>query len=266
VLAWNAYSLTQTGVLSNRLVAWHPAPFKVWFEAQNNLITWADPKDLLSQFPLAGRMLSLLSLLLLPGLLFWMVWVLWQQYRISDVPRIINRQMALAFALALSVPVYLAFLVLSRTLFDAATPLNDRILSVIYLPEIILFACGLAWIWKAITQRHEVFRWLVGLLCALFLIFSEDGLSSAAVTPRSGLRHQGWQESQTIQAIRNFPTLDLYTNKPSAIYLLTETCLYPKFNRCATVALFHNANVGNDQQKKRRCAAGIVWSEREPGP
>jgi len=229
VLAWNLYSLAQTGALSNRLITWHPAPFQVWFEALKNLLTWAAPDDLLSHFPLAGRLLSLFSLLLLPGLLSWLVWVISQTHRKTGVQRQGNNQSVLAFSLALQILVYLGFLVISISLVDAATPLNDRILSVIYLPEMILFACGLAWVWKALSGRVAILRWGIGLFCALFLIFSvKDGLSMVQQlsTQGQGFAHQGWQASQTIQAIQRLPEITLYSNKPTAIYLLTGRSAY----------------------------------------
>jgi hypothetical protein len=237
VLAWNLYNFftSQAGVLSNRQVAWHPVAFKALFEALKNLLTWAAPDALLSSLPISGRLLSLFSLLLLPALLAWLGWVIRRRFKKPGTWQAPTGSLGLAFTLALHIPVYLAFLVLSLSFFDASTPLDDRILSVIYLPGIILLASGLAWIWKALADRPPLvrgiplFRLLLGLFCLLFVFFSLlDG--SAAVgqlsTQGQGFAHQGWRDSQTIRAIQNFPAIMLYSNKPTAIYLLTKRNAY----------------------------------------
>ena len=230
ILVWNLYNLTtsQTGALSNRQIAWHPVSFEVLFEALKNLLTWAAPNEILSRFPSVGRLLSLLSLTLLPGLLAWLASII-RRYGRNPAERVTNGRLALAFALALHILVYLGFLVISLSFFDAATPLNDRLLSVIYLPEMILFACGLAWLWERLSGRAAILRLGLGLFCALFLLFSvRDGL--AAVQQLSaqgqGFAHQGWGESRTLQAIRDLPEIILYSNKPTAIYLLTGKSAY----------------------------------------
>lgn len=231
VLAWNLYNLftTQTGALSNRQVAWHPVSFSVLFEAFKNLLTWAAPDDLLSSFPISGQLLSLVSLLLLPALLGWLAWVIWQRLKKPGASQAPAGSLGLAFTHALHIPVYLAFLVISLSFFDASTPLDDRILSVIYLPGIILFASGLAWIWKALANRAVFFRLLLGFFCLLFLLFSaKDGIAAVGQlsTQGQGFAHQGFQQSQIIQDIRNLPEIMLYSNKPTAIYLLTGRNAY----------------------------------------
>jgi len=230
VLAWNLYNLivNPAGVLSNRQVAFHPVSFTVLYEAFKNLLTWAAPDDLLSRFPFTGRLLSLLSLILLPGLLSWLVWVIWRRRKLEE-GRNPGSSLALAFTLALHILIYLAFLVISLSFFDASTPLNDRILSVVYLPEIILFASGLAWVWRSFIGRAKGLRWVVGIACVFFVLFSvKDGLAAVRQlsTQGQGFAHQGWRESRTIQALQNFPQIILYSNKPTAIYLLTGRSAY----------------------------------------
>jgi hypothetical protein len=225
ILVWNLYtlSLSQGGALSNRQIAWHPAPFATLFEALKNLLTWAASNELIALLPSFGRLLSLLSLLLIPGLLAWLSWIVLQRFRTT-------RGLALAFVLGLHIPVYLGFLVVSLSLFDAATPLDGRILSVISLPEVILFACGLAWLWQRFASKIAWWRWGLGLFCAFFLLIGiQDGVSAVKQlsTQGQGFAHQGWRESKTIQAIQALPEgLILYSNKPTAIYLLTGRASY----------------------------------------
>ena len=128
LLVWGiASSLgSEAESVGNRLVAWHPPELSTLFEAAKNLLTWLAPDDILTAMPFFGRLLSLVSLLLLPGLLTWLVWLVWLAWRAW--PRRANTagNVTLAWLLTLQIPVYLAFLVVSLTLFDASTPLDAR--------------------------------------------------------------------------------------------------------------------------------------------
>jgi 4-amino-4-deoxy-L-arabinose transferase-like glycosyltransferase len=207
----------------NRLVTWHPPGLNMLFEAAKNLLTWLAPDDLLAAAPIFGRLLSLASLLLLPGLLAWLVWRAWP--RRTSPPA----TPALAWSLALQVPVYLGFLVVSLTLFDASTPLNERILSPAYLALLALFAGGLGWAWRWLVERKRRLRWVVVGMALLAVAFSlVDGISAVRQlgSEGQGFAHSGWQESPAIQAVRQLPPVTIYCNKATAIYLLTGRSAY----------------------------------------
>ena len=162
------------------------------FEAAKNLLTWLAPDDLLQVAPFFGRLLSLVSLLLLPALFAWLAWRAWPRRAPgTSTP-------ALAWLLALHVPVYLGFLVVSLTLFDASTPLNARILSPAYLALLALFAGGLGWAWRWLSHRRPRWRWVVALLALLAVAFSLlDGIAAVRDLGKDGqgFAHSGWQES-----------------------------------------------------------------------
>jgi 4-amino-4-deoxy-L-arabinose transferase-like glycosyltransferase len=225
LLVWGLVSSLGAGAESvgNRLVSWHPPTLSMLFEAAKNLLTWLAPDDLLQSAPIFGRLLSLASLLLLAGLLAWLVWRAWpRRAGASETP-------ALAWSLALQVLVYLGFLVVSLTLFDASTPLDARILSPAYLVLLVLFAGGLGWAWRFLMQRNTKWRWAVTVVALLVASFSlVDGISAVGQLSKDGqgFAHSGWQESPAIQAVRGLPPVTLYSNKPTAIYLLTGRSAY----------------------------------------
>lgn len=225
LLVWGLVSSLAAGAESvgNRLVNWHPPVLSMLFEAAKNLLTWLAPDDLLQRAPIFGRLLSLASLLLLPGLLGWLVWRRWpRRTSASSTP-------ALAWALALQVLVYLGFLVLSLTLFDASTPLDARILSPTYLLLLVLFAGGLGWAWRGLVSRRNRWHWAVAVVALLTASFSlVDGISAVGQLSKDGqgFAHSGWQASPAIQAVRGLPPVTLYSNKPTAIYLLTGRSAY----------------------------------------
>ena len=225
LLAWGLVSgLSAEGeAVGNRLVTWHPPALRMLFEAAKNLLTWLAADDLLQSAPIFGRLLSLASLLLLPGLLAGLAWRAWP--RRAGAPG----TPALTWALALHIPIYLGFLVVSLTLFDASTPLNERILSPAYLAMLVLFAGGLGWAWQWLLQRRNKWRWAVALVALLVAAFSlVDGIAAVKQlsTEGQGFANIGWQQSPAIQMVRQLPQVILYSNKPTAIYLLTGRSAY----------------------------------------
>jgi hypothetical protein len=225
-VVWALYTRLAFGSESvgNRLVSWHPPAMPKLFEAAKNLLTWLAPHGLLSAQPFFGRLLSLLSLLVLPMLLTGLIWCAWRRRTppASDSP-------ALAVSLALQVLTYLGFLVVSLSLFDASTPLNERILSVAYLPMLVLFAGGLGWTWNWLNKYFPKWRWALVLLPLLVAAFSlADGLSAVRQlgAEGQGFSHSGWQESPAIQSVRGLPPVIIYSNKPTAIYLLADKSAY----------------------------------------
>ena len=224
-LIWMLVSRLAGGgeAVGNRLVTWHPPGARMLFEAAKNLLTWLAPDDLLAAAPIFGRLLSLASLLLLPGLLAWLVW------RALPGRTTAPGTSTLAWSLALLAPVYLGFLVLSLTLFDASTPLNERILSPAYLAMLALFAGGLGWVWRWLGERKRRLRWAVAGVALLAAAFSlVDGISAVRQlgSEGQGFAHSGWQESPAIQAVRELPPVTIYCNKATAIYLLTGRSAY----------------------------------------
>jgi hypothetical protein len=231
ILAWLGYSLTISGFssLGNRQFQWHPIPIKTLIEALKNLLTWIAPNDLLTAGLFWGRILSLISLLLLPGLVAWLAWAIKQHLRATRLPQKLGGDYALIFAQILHVVVYLGFLVITLTFFDASTPLNDRILSVVYLPEMILFSSAMAWLWKRLSGRMTGLRWILAAFCLVLAIFNvKDGYATMNQIGREGqgFAHRGISDSTGIQAIRLMPPTVIYSNKPGAIFLLTGKSAY----------------------------------------
>jgi 4-amino-4-deoxy-L-arabinose transferase-like glycosyltransferase len=251
ILAWMGYNLafSQAGSFGNRRLIWHPIPLTTLFEGIKNLLTWLAPDGLLTAHRLWGWLLSLFALLLLPGLLAWLGWVLWRRWH-SRPALPSNGGLALAFGLALHILTYLGFLIVSLSFFDATTPLNDRILSVVYVPEIILFASTLAWLWRNLGQRAAALRGLVALFCAgLALASLSDGVAAVRDLSRDGLgfANQGLRESPAIQSIRDLPaTTVIYSNKPGAIFLLAGKSAYVAPTPTDPVTTQARANYASD--------------------
>ncbi len=229
VIVWTAYTMVSGSEVGNRQIAWHPVSLQALFEAIKNLLSVFAPQALLAAFPLAGRAMSALALLLLPALLLILILEVKNIARRANAGQRPSGSQALVIILALFIWLYLVFLVVSISLFDASTPLNDRILSVIFLAELLLLPAGLAWLWKVTGGKLVFARALVIVLCAgLILTTVQDGLRTAAQLSRDGqgFAQQGWRESRAIQDVKSMSPVIIYSNKPTAIYLLTGKSAY----------------------------------------
>jgi hypothetical protein len=125
--------------------------------------------------------------------------------------------------------IYLGFLGITITFFDASTPLNDRILSVIYVPEMILFSSAMAWLWDSFHGKIPVLRWVLGVACLLLVLFSvKDGYAAVKQlgSEGQGFAHRGIRDSAGIEAVRRLSPTIIYSNKPGAIFLLTGESAY----------------------------------------
>lgn len=227
-ILWGVYTLSVNSGIGNRLFAWHPISLNALSEGMKNLLSWLAPDALLAVFPVFGRTLSGLSLLLLPALAVWLIWTIRRQVRGGQDGQPVKGGTALATALALHIWAYIGFLVVSISIFDASTPLDSRILSIVYVPLMILFAALLSWFWQAAARFPRTpgagLKGGILVLCA-GLIFTTvgDGLDEVEYLSRDGqgFANSGLRESTAIQAIRETKGVKIYTNKPTAVYLLT---------------------------------------------
>ena len=118
---------------------------------------------------------------------------------------------------------YLASIVASMTMFDAATKFKLRILSPVFVGMLImLVAFG---IWMRNKQR-----WLVAIATIILLGFS---VYKQTITveqwSRSGLGYASfqWYDSQAMEYLRGLPdNMKIYTNEPAAVYLYTGRGAY----------------------------------------
>lgn len=248
VLMWFVIGILLGSGVGNRQIAWHPVPLNELFTALKNLITWVAPDDLLKLSPLIGRILSGLSLLLLPISAVWLTW----RYKNWNTDQ--NRsKFLLAFILGLHSLVYMAFLVFSISVLDASIPLNDRLLSVLYLPGIILFASSLGWLWRVSSDKTNALRWSILVICGILIAFSlKDGLDSVAYLSREGVgfTNRGWRESPALQVIKGINAdIVIYSDRPTAIFLLTGRSAYTIPTSTDPVTAQPSSNYGNDLAK-----------------
>ncbi len=126
---------------------------------------------------------------------------------------------------------YVLFLVLSISFYDANTPLDDRILSPLYVAGIILTLFAASALLDLAGRRARILEIAVAASLLLFIAVSV----LADVSPIRRYRESGIgftrsavQRSETIRQIENLPEdILIYSNAPEAIYLLTGRNAYP---------------------------------------
>lgn len=121
--------------------------------------------------------------------------------------------------------IYPLFLVLSISLFDANTPLDDRILSPLLVAFWILIAGSISQITPNSKTGKSIYAIFVLLLASAFSISS---LGRQATVYYEGYQnglgffHARWRSSATVNQINNLRTdAIVYTNSPEGVYLLT---------------------------------------------
>lgn len=132
--------------------------------------------------------------------------------------------------LALFLLVYSTFLVVSISLFDANTPLDDRILSPVYISALIL---GLYLLDQLLVLTGNTIAARAALLGCL-VVFSAATLLNSLFSIRAGYpQNLGfsspiWRQSETLALVKRLPAeAVIFSNSPEAIYLYTNRPVQP---------------------------------------
>jgi hypothetical protein len=138
-----------------------------------------------------------------------------------------NPSLAAFFSSTLYLFVYLAAILFSMFFFDASTPFHDRILAPVYIALLTAFVMLGVWMWR--TKKWPVQT--VVIILALSIAWVSLADTSHVVTRLQsdplGFASARWRNSRVIAAINALPpdTL-LYSNSPTAIYILTNRSAY----------------------------------------
>lgn len=227
---WTVRNMVVAGNSAGREIAFHPFNMTHVRQLVFTLSGWLQLPDFL---PNLVR-LAVLGLVF-GGLLLLLVWPLFAKNSGAGetaVPVLVK-------LLVLFVLVYMAFLVLSISFVDANTPLDDRILSPVFVACVVLFMYALSVLWQMITDRGDQTpearppagqkRWSLIILVVLGVAFLGTAvwreLNWIRAETGQGLGFTGlaWQQSDINAYIAQLPDdLPIYSNVPEAIYLHTE--------------------------------------------
>lgn len=218
-IGWLIRNIIVSGSATNRILAWHPITLARVSEGLNTASLWLMP-SLIPEF--VRRIVTILVVIFILGVSAWLVVsenIVRLKCDAADYKRIYLLIVVSVFSF-----VYICFLVLSISFFDASTPLDNRVLSPLF-PALILLIVGL--IQEFIFSKSER-GWWKNTLGAAILVFiglnAVRGLRTIRNNQLNGLgfSSQAWRESEIVQWIKEMPEgVPLYTNELDAVYLLT---------------------------------------------
>ena len=229
VLIWAVRNRIIADTATNRALAWHPITAEnlklglyVFTDYLVPVAAWH--RAIMKQPGLAEAMLSIILGAIL-------VWIVVKSWRTISKPRQAaelkqggkESREVITFITALYLFAYLASIIASMTLFDAATKFRPRILAPVFVCLLILLIYAGIWL-----RRRN--RPVVILFTILFLGFSlyEQNITVATLA-RGGIGYASfqWYDSEAMAYLRDLPEdVEIFTNEPGAVYLYTGRGAY----------------------------------------
>lgn len=205
-----AYNQLATGSATNRGLAFHPITRSQLWQGLTTISGWI---GLPANLPTWLHLLVLVAAAILVGWIFIIV------IRRREKPA--ARLPAFIQVLLLFVLLYGGFLLLSISFVDANTPLDNRILSPMFVGLLILVVYAAA---QLSIQGNNVLRWSLSIIVGLLLI----NWVRLSLPNLQQFHHQGigfstpeWQTSPLIADLKLLPgDTRVYSNAPDAVYLL----------------------------------------------
>jgi 4-amino-4-deoxy-L-arabinose transferase-like glycosyltransferase len=210
-VAWQLRNLLVAGTSTNRVLLFHPPSVEALREAGSTLAAWV-PYPAFS----AELRFGLIALLGLGALLLLVGWA----RRGGEARGILAWR--LASVAGLHGAVYLGFLGVSLTFFDASTRLRDRVLSPLFLVGVLL-AAGLLVLQRPAQWRRGIRIASLVVLVLLVVPYSIGAIGSLRESREGlGFVSPAWRNSETVALTRQLGSaLQLYSNEAFPIYYLT---------------------------------------------
>jgi 4-amino-4-deoxy-L-arabinose transferase-like glycosyltransferase len=221
-LGWAIRNSLVAGNATNRAFAWHPITsenlqigLRVTSEFFIPVESWR--REIFKQ-PL---IIEGVIIVILGAVLVWILVAGWEYFSKPQQPSIgegsgKETRAIIPFTTGLYIFAYLASIVASMTLFDAATRFKLRILSPVFVALLILLVHVGVWLG---SKRRE-------FAIALVFIFLGFAIYKQTITintwPRAGLGYASfqWYDSKAMAYLRDLPDdVMIYTNEPGAVYL-----------------------------------------------
>jgi 4-amino-4-deoxy-L-arabinose transferase-like glycosyltransferase len=221
-LAWAIRNQVVADNATNRALAWHPITAENLKIGLRVFTEFLVPVE--SWYRAIVKQAGVMEAMTIPILGAILVWVIVQAWRYISKPRQASElerggkesREVITFTTALYLFAYLASIVASMTMFDAATKFKLRILSPVFVCLLILLVYAGIWL------RKKNFR-LVFLLTFVFLGFSfYKQINTVNIWARSGLGYASfqWYDSEAMAYLRELPDdVMIFTNEPGAVYL-----------------------------------------------
>jgi hypothetical protein len=245
LLLWVLRNINLAGTATSRELAFHPIEWAHISQAIDTITGW---------FMLPVHLPTMVKLAVVLGLFMLLTATLL-------APRLHNHQPAVPAVLhaparshfqpliVLFILIYGAFLTFSISLIDANTPLDERILSPVYLVGVLLLLLTLHQFWETLKTN----RLLQVVLPAVAMLFLALSIRQSAHLLNKSF-HQGigfaaiaWRDSELIQLVNELPVEALiYSNAPDGLHILTGRHVLPIPNKVNATTRSVNMNYANE--------------------
>ena len=223
IVPWYIRNWALTGNATNRVLIFHPPEVARLKQGVASMSAWLLPE----QVPLWVRLgfLGFMGILVLGA----QVLICRLQTRGKASPQDQNAIHTLALALV-GMICYGAVLIASLTFFDAATPIDNRLLSPIYLLALIYGLVSLWLVQRRIRLGHG-FALSLGLAGAALVALNLARSAAIGEQMRgegAGFTARRWRTSETVDLVRRLPdSVEVYTNEMLGLSFLAGRPVFP---------------------------------------
>jgi len=221
-LGWAIRNRIVADSATNRTFAWHPITAENWHTARYQISLFLIPveswREVLYKQP---YVIEALTALILGALL---VWILFQTRNYFLKPNqlpAVNRggkpsREVISFVVALFIFAYLASILSSMLMFDAATKFKLRILAPVYVGLFIMLVYAGIWL----RNRNRIVVILLTFVLLGFSVYKQSVTVNEWTKNGLGYASFKWYDSQAMAYLRDLPAdIKIYTNEPGAVYL-----------------------------------------------
>jgi len=222
-LLWLGRNFVVSSNAGNRQFMWHPVTKKMLDEGIVNFWGWLLPETgglIERNLGVLTVLFFILLVILFAGSVAAFVWYKREKIRVAD------KQFKTALIFALQALVYLAMLVVTLTFLDASPIFENRILSPFYISLVVILCLVLSWLW--VSKKPVLMAGAVVVTLGLLVSFAEDSWDAIVELRQDGqgFAHSSWAQSDLIAAVKELDDVTLFSNKITAIYILTGKPAY----------------------------------------
>ena len=241
VLGWSIRNRLIAGNATNRALTWHPLTseniepgLRVFSDFFIPVESWR--REIFKQPGITEAMI----ILVLGGVLVWVIVTAWRYLSNPQHERTGKEaREVLSFTTGLFIFSYLASIVASMLLFDAATKFKLRILAPVLVSLLILLVVFGIWLR---SRRREVAITLMLLILGVS-IYKQSITFNTWAKSELGYASFQWYDSKAMDYLNTLPDdVMIYTNEPGAVYLYTGRGCYVLPDRFDSATALVRAN------------------------
>jgi hypothetical protein len=262
ILLWLTRNLLVADNATNRALVFHPLSPSHARGAVHTLAVWLLPESVPN---VTG---GIIALIVVASAMAWFVLALRQRGWSKAIALITQNCEVIPYLFFVFAIVYVAFLVISISFVDAATSLNLRTMTPVYISVLILALYGGSKLLPEIgfrprTRKVQTMYTILGLVFAASYLIRATGFVANGYSDGLGYVRQ-FGQSATLQRLEGFPTdAPVYSNGPDVIRALVGRFAYmvPQ-KQDPTSRIPNDEYVAELDTMKRRLAEGegiIVW-------